>query len=746
MGKKRVILRSGLWTSLLAGVCLVLTACGTNLQLQPANLSSIVVTASTNTIAAGQTVQLAASATYTDKTSANVINSVSWSSSATSIATVSPSGIVTGIAVGNATITATLGGGTGTFLVTVAHAVLSSVAVTASTNSVAAGLTLQLTATGTYSDGSQQNLTSSVVWTSSAANIANVNSSGGLVTGVAVGQAIITATSGTITGTLQVTVAPPILSSIAVTASTNTVFAGYTLQLAATGTFSDGTQQNLTNSVNWTSSSASFASISSAGLVTGQAAGQATITAAYGAISGTLALTVASSNTVIINPSSQQMFLGGIQQFTASMPSGVVTSTTTWTSSDTGIVTIESGGSRSGLATARGTGTVTLTAVHGTAQATATITVVAQTSRFAITANALDSTLSVSTTNNTSGQLHPLEYFPLPSTIVNPLQIVVHPSGNFAYVSAKGGVGALAINSASGTLTPLATSFYATAASPVGMSFTPSGSYLYVADGTQIFAFAVNATTGALSTVSGSPFANADTSNTVVVDPTGQFLYSSNNKTNKIAAFQIGSGGALQAVVGSPFTCGVSPAGLAFETSGKYLYVANSGDGSIGSYTIDPATGVLALVNTASAGTKPLTLAVAPSGQIYFFDTTGDVIGSVSVNLVTGHLATNAATAPTAASGVLLTFGLSQNFLYAMESPTTSQTEVFSLDINGNPQWANATASRADGVSIAFVPGNQAIFTPTFIYAIAGPIGNTMFNIDPTTGMLSNPVSIGAGR
>jgi uncharacterized protein YjdB len=66
---------------------------------------------------------------------------------------------------------------------------------------------VQLTATGVFSDGSTQDLKSTVSWTSSAVAIATVEPSG-LVKGQAVGTATITATQGTLLGTTTVTVVP----------------------------------------------------------------------------------------------------------------------------------------------------------------------------------------------------------------------------------------------------------------------------------------------------------------------------------------------------------------------------------------------------------------------------------------------------------------------------------------------------------------------------------------------------------
>ena len=69
---------------------------------------------------------------------------------------------------------------------------LQSISITPSNPSIVKGLTKQLTATGTYSDGASQ-LLNCVSWLSSATSIATVNSAG-LASGVSAGNAVIKAT------------------------------------------------------------------------------------------------------------------------------------------------------------------------------------------------------------------------------------------------------------------------------------------------------------------------------------------------------------------------------------------------------------------------------------------------------------------------------------------------------------------------------------------------------------------------
>ncbi len=148
--------------------------------------------------------------------------------------------------------------------VTVTAAVLSSITITPPNPSLAKGTSEQLTATGTFSDGTTQDLTASVTWISSAptlVTVSNAAGSQGLVTGSGVGSATITATLGGVSGATTVTVTPAVLTSIAVTPPGRSLAKGTSVQLTATGTFSDGTTQDLTVSASWTSSSDMIATV-----------------------------------------------------------------------------------------------------------------------------------------------------------------------------------------------------------------------------------------------------------------------------------------------------------------------------------------------------------------------------------------------------------------------------------------------------------------------------------------------------
>jgi hypothetical protein len=181
--------------------------------------------------------------------------------------------------------------------------VLKSLKVTPDSPSTAAGTTVQFSAEGTFSDGSTQDLTSTVTWaaTGTAATISNTAGSQGLATGVNPGTSDITARSGSITSPADtLTVTPAVLTSLNVTPANPTIPVGTTVQFSAVGTFSDGSTQDLTSTVTW-AATGTAATISndagSQGLAIGVNAGTSDITATSGSItSAPVTLTVTSSS------------------------------------------------------------------------------------------------------------------------------------------------------------------------------------------------------------------------------------------------------------------------------------------------------------------------------------------------------------------------------------------------------------------------------------------------------------------
>ncbi len=174
-----------------------------------------------------------------------------------------------------------------------------SIAVTPADPSIALGTNQQFSATGTFSDNTTQDLTTSATWGSSVtsvATISNVAGSNGRASSAGTGTTTIIAVSGGLSASTTLTVTAATLVSISVLPANHSIALGTTLQFSATGTFSDSTTQDLTTSATWSSSATSVATISNAagsnGKATAVGTGTTTITAVSGGHSGSTTLTV----------------------------------------------------------------------------------------------------------------------------------------------------------------------------------------------------------------------------------------------------------------------------------------------------------------------------------------------------------------------------------------------------------------------------------------------------------------------
>jgi uncharacterized protein YjdB len=357
-----------------------------------ATLTSITITPDPS-IAKGTVVQLTATGNFSDKTTQDLTTQVSWTSSDEAIAQVSnvsgSQGLVTGLASGTASESATLNGIEGSTTVTVTAATLTSIVITPPDSSIAKGTTVQLTATGTFSDGTTQDLTTQASWTSGNAAIAEVSSvagSEGLLTGVGAGTATITATINTVSASTSATVTAATLNAIKVVAPSSSLAAGSSLQLAAIGFFSDGTNSDITTVVTWSSSADAVAIVSNAsgseGLLTGIAVGNATITASRSGISGTTTISVTSAtlSAIAISPATPSVPASTTLPLiaTGTFSDGTtqeLTTTASWTSSDSTIAEVSNAGGSQGLLSAIAAGTTTITATQAGVSGNTVVTV-----------------------------------------------------------------------------------------------------------------------------------------------------------------------------------------------------------------------------------------------------------------------------------------------------------------------------------------------------------------------------------
>ncbi|WP_048504986.1 beta strand repeat-containing protein [Chryseobacterium angstadtii] len=286
-----------------------------------------------------------------------------WSSSNTSIATVSATGVVTGVSAGTATITYTYDKYNGTCAQTATRTVtitaVPNAGTLSGTQSICAGSKSTFTTTGQTGG----------TWSSSNTSIATVSTTG-VVTGVSAGTTTITYTvAGTggcadssSTRTITVTAAP----NAGTLSGTQNICAGSTSTFTTTGQ-TGGT---------WSSSNTSIATVSTTGVVTGVSAGTATITYTVTGTGG--CADSSSTRTITVTAAPSAGTLSGTQNICAGSTSTFTTTGQTggaWSSSNTSIATVSTTGVVTGVSAGTATITYTVTGTGGCADSSSTRTI-----------------------------------------------------------------------------------------------------------------------------------------------------------------------------------------------------------------------------------------------------------------------------------------------------------------------------------------------------------------------------------
>jgi hypothetical protein len=257
-------------------------------------LTEIKITQENAELPVGVVQQYEAAGTFSDGSVQDITLLTNWESSDINVATIDNSGLATTL-------------GAGTCIISGAWEGLES-----STNLLISGATLTITpvdataAQGTsvqfkaemFSESIIQDITNIVVWQSSAPNIGNINTKG-MADAVAPGETEISASfevdGGTISDITTLTVTDASIESISITPANAIIALGVDQQFTATGTFSDSSQQDITDLATWITTNSSVGTINSSdnqGLFTSIAFGATDIRATFGGISGETGLTV----------------------------------------------------------------------------------------------------------------------------------------------------------------------------------------------------------------------------------------------------------------------------------------------------------------------------------------------------------------------------------------------------------------------------------------------------------------------
>jgi uncharacterized protein YjdB len=344
-----------------------------SVTVAPEPVASVTVSPASPSVIIGQTVQLTA---VPRNASGVVLNgrTVSWSSGAPGLASVSSSGVVTGIAPGMAVIIATIDGTQGSSLVTVRPVPVATVTISPAATGTIVGQTVPLTAITLDAAGNV--LTGRVVgWSSSDNTVATVSGTG-VVTGIGVGNATISATSEGQTGTATISVSLVAVASVSITPTSANLTVGQALQLSATPRDAGGTILTGRN-VAWSAADPAVATVSSSGVVTGVAPGNTSITATIDGVMGSapVAVTAVPVASVSVSPNTVTIVVGQNVPLTATpLDAGgnpLVGRVVTWTTSNAGRATVSNGGIVTGVSP----GNVTITATSEGKSGSAAVTV-----------------------------------------------------------------------------------------------------------------------------------------------------------------------------------------------------------------------------------------------------------------------------------------------------------------------------------------------------------------------------------
>lgn len=281
---------------------------GSTVAVTSAHLVALQILPEHPTVAAGSLVQFTVQGTFSDGSTQDLTPYATWGSSSTRVATVDNAagswGSGATFAPGSCTISADFGTLGGATTLNVTGATLVSLAVTPAGASASVGSSAQLAAVGNYSDGSHQDLTTMAIWSSTDAAIATVSNAegtSGTVAPLTPGRTTIRAEvalpgGALVSGETTLQATPAELTSLVIDAGGESLPLGTTGQVRATGMFGDGSSQDLTSAVTWSSSDPEVAQVSNAaggsGKTTPLATGSTTLSATLGTITGTARLTV----------------------------------------------------------------------------------------------------------------------------------------------------------------------------------------------------------------------------------------------------------------------------------------------------------------------------------------------------------------------------------------------------------------------------------------------------------------------
>lgn len=351
----------------------------TTAEVVDAVLNKLLLAPADPTIAKGTSIHFTATGLYSDGSSVDVTASATWAVTdvmGVGVAAIDGTGTANGTGEGQALVSADFGGLTAETSLKVSPATAVSIAISPASASIPKGTSQRFLAIATLTDGSTQDVSAATAWTSSdrsGSGVASIDGTG-LAKGNVLGTATITGAYKGNTATASLEVTGAVLSSLAVSPAAVSIYKGQYVSLAAIGTYSDGSTQDLSATATWTTgdlSGTDVASVAAGGKVFGKNVGKAKVAASVGAFSGSAVVDVATPvyTGLSVTPPSITGIRGFTNQFNAlaTLPDGStqdVTALATWSETDflgTGVASVD----KLGVATPLSTGIANINAAFG---------------------------------------------------------------------------------------------------------------------------------------------------------------------------------------------------------------------------------------------------------------------------------------------------------------------------------------------------------------------------------------------
>ncbi|WP_318490575.1 Ig-like domain-containing protein [Photobacterium leiognathi] len=258
----------------------------TNAILTSMNISvkSLSPDASEVSIYSGGQLLFAAEGIYSDGSTSPLTNKVTWHSSAVDIAQIDDKGILTGVAIGTVEVKASYEGiESNTINVSITDAILLSLETTPAIISVPKGVPITLKVNATLSDSSIVDVTKWVDWSHSSVADSILEST--FVEYEEGKYQVIASLQGIHSNVVDITVTEAEVVSILITPKTDlTVYRNDPLQLTAIGTYTDGSEQNITTTAEWHSNEPGIIAVTNKGLANYIKDGKAPIYASVGTV------------------------------------------------------------------------------------------------------------------------------------------------------------------------------------------------------------------------------------------------------------------------------------------------------------------------------------------------------------------------------------------------------------------------------------------------------------------------------